>query len=355
MQNQNSNKLNLYSQAFNSFGEKIGNNINLGLKGRQYHVEKLTENSLIIIVDSLVQILSKDHTPLIPSFYISTGYNLDFDIGNDSLLFVVFLKDIYIPDDLLDEDIYIGRYNIYNNADHYDIVKINDDSIGYWQTWARIAIENNNIIVAWMDSRNSGYKYQSAGPTNIYGQRFNLNLEKIGENFKVSHEQNCSSQGFSSVNFLKNKITLVWLDGRSLEYFPVSPPKVKDNIWGTIQDFNNPIPGDIIHCTDGIIIQDTTIHPVDKLINEFEIFPNPTLDKLNIILKFKNPLKVKITIYDILGAEVTTLMDNFYDFTILNNTYSVNNLSSGVYLINVSVFDSFGKNESRMKKLIIIK
>src|SRR5690606_19294316 len=131
MQNSNeSNILHLYAQSFNTKGEKNGKNIDLAMEGKQYHAEKLSDSSFIIIVDSLVQIFSKDFSTLIQSLSISTGYNIHFATTNDSLLYVVSSQDNYLPSNLLDEDIYIQKYNLYNNID-YKIIKINDDADGY--------------------------------------------------------------------------------------------------------------------------------------------------------------------------------------------------------------------------------
>lgn len=354
MQNSNeSNILHLYAQSFNTKGEKNGKNIDLAMEGKQYHAEKLSDSSFIIIVDSLVQIFSKDFSTLIQSLSISTGYNIHFATTNDSLLYVVSSQDNYLPSNLLDEDIYIQKYNLYNNID-YKIIKINDDADGYWQTWPRIAIENNNIIVVWHDFRNSGYKFQGSGCQDIYGQRFNLNLERIGNNFKVSHEQNSSSQGFPSVILRNNRIVSVWGDGRSLEYLPVSPPKIKDDIWGTLQDFNDPLPGNIIPCIQDTVEQDT-INKTIEIIRKLDIFPQPTSNKLNISIKLNNTSRIKIIIYDILGNEVLTLFNDNYIFITFDHFYFLNNLSSGIYIINVLAFDSKGNSESKKRKLVIIK
>ncbi|MDP4266572.1 MAG: T9SS type A sorting domain-containing protein, partial [Bacteroidota bacterium] len=71
--------------------------------------------------------------------------------------------------------------------------------------------------------------------------------------------------------------------------------------------------------------------PSKKIINPVTIYPNPSNDYFNIILN--NPSEFKLSIYDSLGNEITTMKTSLSQKTITWKPES--NLSNGTYILKV--------------------
>jgi hypothetical protein len=100
-------------------------------------------------------------------------------------------------------------------------------------------------------------------------------------------------------------------------------------------------------CTFNLnVVEHTSIRPMNEnIINEFKLFqnfPNPFNPSTIISYSLLNNSNVSIKLYDILGKEITTLVDSFqkrgmYDVTVNMNNL---NLASGLYFYTLTVNES---------------
>jgi hypothetical protein len=82
----------------------------------------------------------------------------------------------------------------------------------------------------------------------------------------------------------------------------------------------------------------------------FQNFPNPFNPTTNIKYTIPFSSNVKLIIYDILGNEITTLIDDFKKSGSYNVTVDASNFTSGIYIYRL-LTDSFIDT----KKMIFIK
>jgi hypothetical protein len=79
-------------------------------------------------------------------------------------------------------------------------------------------------------------------------------------------------------------------------------------------------------------------------------YPNPFNSVTNIKYSIVKASNVKIKIYDILGNEVRTLVNDFHQPGFYNIMFNASKLSSGVYLYRLEAEDF-----TDTKKLILLK
>ncbi|MBL7932480.1 MAG: T9SS type A sorting domain-containing protein, partial [Bacteroidia bacterium] len=78
---------------------------------------------------------------------------------------------------------------------------------------------------------------------------------------------------------------------------------------------------------------------INELTNEIglNMYPNPTNDKTNLRFNLNDPANIKISVYDLLGKELLTVVDQKYPAGEQIITINENNvLSKGVYFVNMS-------------------
>lgn len=70
---------------------------------------------------------------------------------------------------------------------------------------------------------------------------------------------------------------------------------------------------------------------------ELSIYPNPAIkgEEIRISYKTKNSNNVSISIYDILGNEIKEISDYLYETDTINSCFKTNNISSGIYYLQV--------------------
>ena len=118
-------------------------------------------------------------------------------------------------------------------------------------------------------------------------------------------------------------------------------------------DLNSPsVPGDCSFSNFGMFLYGESDYSLDNDIeipDEFEllsVYPNPFNPSLNIDFYIETYSKVSISIYDLLGKLVQTLVYN--DMYVAGNHsiyWEPGNISSGEYLISLTVNDNFIKTE----------
>jgi hypothetical protein len=106
------------------------------------------------------------------------------------------------------------------------------------------------------------------------------------------------------------------------------------------------------------VINNTFIHqPNENIINEYKLFqnyPNPFNPNTVISYSLMNNSRVCIKLYDVLGKEITTLVNGIqkrgmYDINLdMNNL----NLASGIYFYNLNVKETNSNNFFKETKVM---
>ena len=130
----------------------------------------------------------------------------------------------------------------------------------------------------------------------------------------------------------------------------------KDNKMNIIGDFGFGVPGDMTdHLVDyeqqGTIGIQTTGNKIPTELKLYQNFPNPFNGNSKIKFQVSKSAIISIKVFDIRGAEVTTILNTKLNPGEYETTFEGNNLSSGVY------FYSLFANGKRIdtKKMLLIK
>ncbi len=101
---------------------------------------------------------------------------------------------------------------------------------------------------------------------------------------------------------------------------------------------------------------DVIVAPPDKF-SLSQNYPNPSNPKSKIDYELPQNLKVTIKIYDIIGREVMTLVDNEQEAGYYIIEFDGSNLASGVYFYRITVRQagSSTSNFTAIKKIVLIK
>lgn len=67
--------------------------------------------------------------------------------------------------------------------------------------------------------------------------------------------------------------------------------------------------------------------------NQITVFPNPFTDALNIRYRIENPGVIEITLYDLYGKLVTTLIRSYKEAEQHTLTWDGSNLPEGTYVV----------------------
>ncbi|MCX6165395.1 MAG: T9SS type A sorting domain-containing protein [Ignavibacteriae bacterium] len=235
-----------------------------------------------------------------------------------------------------DADVFITRST--NGGNNWSTaVRINNDSIGNGklQCWPCVAVnDSGNIVVLFYDSRNTPYNSAVeawlAKSTNG-GQTF-IN-EKISSEPMATGEPNTDVRfgDYISVDYKGNRVVPVWTDMRAGAY-------------------NQEIYSANIDLSIGIK-QVSTITP-DKF-ELFQNYPNPFNPSTTIKFSIKESGFTQLKVYDILGKEITTLInkklnEGTYETQFPNNSTTNNLLTSGIYFYRLTVNDNLISTKSMM-------
>ena len=108
-------------------------------------------------------------------------------------------------------DIYAQRFNSSGGAIGVNF-KVNYDSGIYQQHSPRVAgLSNGGFVVVWYDNR--------SGNDDIYGQRFDVSGNALGNNFKISDDQSGKRQAWPAVSADGNgRFFVAWVDWRNGSY-----------------------------------------------------------------------------------------------------------------------------------------
>lgn len=335
----------VFLQFFGPNGERIGSNQQLQLKGERARIAVFRNGDFVIAVSGRAQIFDRFSIPKRPPFSIS-GFKYDVIVDARDRIFIAFASYRNISQNYLDSDVFLACYDT-TGILIYPTIKLNNDNTDFWQSYPAVAAGDSTIFVAWEDHRD-GYQIGVGSCRDIYGQRLDANLSPLGGNFKVTHETNSSAQAAPAVRLHASKLYSTWIDDRRNEVYPTDPPLAKRDIWATIQDFYNPIPGNPIRCTPP--------KHIPAVFSFFQSFPNPTRSESTIWYDLPEDAEVELRMFDLLGREVKTMTRGFQ----IAGQYwwRINlddNFPGGVYFFRMTARGTSGKIFTGINKIIILK
>jgi hypothetical protein len=330
---------NFYLQSFDSKGIKIGSNKKLLISGMRPKLALFKNGNFIVVGDSSAQIFSFFANELGEPFKTPMGFTKDVEICSNRIL-ISQVENRIVANQFIDSDIFLYQFD---TLGHYiSRSKVNDDLTNYWQVQPSLSVGNGNILLIWQDYRN-GYEIGDGECIDIYIQRFNDDFVKIENNIKLSHEENSSGQFHPTAVVWEDKIYAAWLDGRSLEsYTNVFPSVPKLDVWFTVQNFNNPIEGEIIYCSP------PTQMPLSFHI--YDSYPNPTNSNCILSYDLSEDSEIKIIIYNIIGEEIKILINKYLVAGEYEIKFDASDLASGVYIYRIQVNDFVST-----KKMMLLK
>lgn len=334
-------------QCFNSNGEKVNANKKIELYAQLPKIALFENGNFVITADTTAQIFSFPSNELGLPFRIADGFTRVIKTSKNNKIYIVHMENRIIMDQFIDSDIFFQMYDALGNPLSNKIV-VNDDDTNYWQVNPTLSVDDENVFIAWQDYRN-GYQMGDGICEDIYGQRFDLSLTRIGNNFKVSHEENESGQNTPTSILRNDSMYIAWFDHRSMEYFnSVYPPKPKVDVWATIQDFNRPIEGNVIYCRPPASEPPSSFYL-------FQGFPNPTQAEMTFIYDLTEDADVKLSLYNILGREVKKLIVKFQKAGRYSKGFIINDLASGIYFARLMAETSAGSLKTAVVKIALIK
>ena len=196
-----------------------------------------------------------------------------------------------------------------------EIVKVNDINASEANSVAADIDNEGNIIIVW------------EGWPDLYGQRYSSDMSRIGENFKINTSES-DGNAFPCVRLRNGKIYTAW---DRLNHG-------KTSVWMNILDFNNPTN----------IVTKTEEYPQQFYLSQNH--PNPFNPTTTIEYSLPSYEHVKIEVYDLLGREIITLVDEDK----LAGSYKVefdgSGLTSGIYFYKLQA-----GRYTEAKKLLLIK
>lgn len=89
--------------------------------------------------------------------------------------------------------------------------------------------------------------------------------------------------------------------------------------------------------------------------NLFQNYPNPFNPSTTITFSLKEECYVKLTIYNVMGEAIETLINNYYNSGMHKVNLNGNNLSSGIYLYKIEAINKNNESFSAFNKMILIK
>ncbi len=197
-----------------------------------------------------------------------------------------------------------------------DIKKVNEKFAGTGSVISADIDSTGRVIIVWEEW------------PNLIGQRYSSDMNKIGTNFRINTMQASVGDGFPCVKLRNGKIYTAWT--RFSNGWP--------SAWMNILDFDNPT----LSVTDeNLAIKDYALE---------QNFPNPFNPTTTISYALPKAGNVVLKVYDILGKEVATLVNDYKQTGRYTVEFDASKLSSGMYICKL-VLEKY----SAVKKMMVLK
>jgi len=225
-------------------------------------------------------------------------------------------------------DVYAQRYSYNGTAMGYNF-QVNDDIGSTFQSTPCISVEaNGNFVITWLDRRN--------GNNDVFAQRYLSGGIPYGINYRITNTDEMK-QLRPSVVLDNNRIFSTWQDNRG--------GQTGYDIWANVLDW------------DSWVGFEEKLHvniPSDQWLSQN--YPNPCRSSTTIKFDLPWPANVTIEIFNHLGIEIETLLND----AMLSGSHEVefncNNLQAGIYLYRfVATSPDNEVNFQQVKKMVILQ
>jgi len=192
-----------------------------------------------------------------------------------------------------------------------------------------------------------------SGCSNLVYINFPL-VENIGDG-AFGRCVNLSNASFGTSLETETKIEFGW------RVFGQSTTKATENVELTLGDFVLPLPNLVSNTwqTDSgnglgtpYVWKMIKTNIIEKIIKNsiVNIFPNPTTHLLTVSLELKKNSNLELILCDVLGKEISELHNGFAEEGLFTKTFTIENLSKGVYFLRISTDDG---NNITMEKIVV--
>lgn len=199
----------------------------------------------------------------------------------------------------------------------------------YSRTSPRVSMRSDGkFFIGWLDV---GF----TGREQVYGRRFDSMGAPVGTPYMIPYTSNPPiEQRINSLKLLNDRVYTTWSEYPGSGY--------NTDIWCNVRGFQNP---------DTVI----GINSQTEITGEFELFPaypNPFNPETNVKYRIpKNNTFVNLTIFDITGREIETLVNTRHNAGLYLYRWNAGSLPSGIYFITIYTNTGF----TDTKKLIFVK
>jgi hypothetical protein len=328
------NSQNIYAQRFTPDGTPAGNNFRV-FEGPDHPAEG---ECAVAIDDSgrfVITAVDDYHADLIGQRFNQDGERLgDLFTVNDTdlvqsasypaidaersggfIITWVDLRDDYI-------NIYTQRYRD-DGVPLDSNLRVAQNTDNNWIFDPEISInENGNFIILWEE-----YDGQVS---DVFARLFLANGTPYGISFQVP-ANGSSNQQAPGVKMVGNHIYSVWMDNRASSTF--------FDIWSNIRQWDNPL-----------MIRETSdfFNPDGFVL--YQNYPNPFNSRTKITYYLYRSAVVSLSIYDISGAEILKLVNNYQKAGRHEVVFDAKLLASGIYICRLQSGDRI-----RSRKMFLIK
>jgi len=341
----------IYYQRFDNIGAKIDSNQFTDQYGPNYKIAKYSHNRFMIVVGTQGIIYDNQGNQVSESIKFSRPDSMDLNlldvaVSFDSRIFLALNgSSLNQGGNIPEMNVFVQSFDTLGNPIS-EFIRVNDDTTFFRQSGPTISVADSFVFMAWQDHRDG---YSISGCHNIYAQRFDLGLNGIGANFKLTHENNESVQRSVRALLIKDMIYSAWMDGRKKEFYPGRyPPMLKKDVWCTIQNFMNPVPGTIIKCNP------PAPEPPEYFIL-LQNYPNPFNNSTTFYYELPVDGIVELILYNTLGQKVKTLFKQYETANRYKKTFNNFNISSGVYFALFYFKTTDGIIINKVQKIVLIK
>ncbi|MGB5847067.1 MAG: T9SS type A sorting domain-containing protein, partial [Ignavibacteriaceae bacterium] len=221
-----------------------------------------------------------------------------------------------------DSDIYAQRYSSDGSTLGTNF-KVNDDQGSEYQREPSISTDGSgNFVITWTDDRN--------GDLDIYAQRYSSDGSALGNNYMATNISDSVQEG-SNVKLWNGRIYNAWVDNRAAS--------TGYDIWANVLGWNNPVG-----------VEDEETLEIPSAFSLDQNYPNPFNPSTNIRYSIPQSSNVVIKVFDILGNEIETLVNEEKAVGTYEITWYAENLPSGVYFYQLR-----GGSFVETKKMVLMK
>ncbi len=314
----------VYLQTLNTSGQLVGSNIkvNTTVTGDQFDPAISMDNSDNMVVVWTDHSSSSEQTDIYLQRFSSNGNRIGIntkvngstvrnikpaiDMNYDGKFVIAWLDTTNNK-----RNIYVKRFD-QSGSQIGAIIKVNDIENAPAIESPDIAIDSSGaFIVVWQDCRE--------GSMDIYSQQYDNLGNKVGYNTRTHSERTESSQIRPAVTVVNTSgdYQIIWQDDRNGD-------------WDIYCPVGKPVPSVVI----------TNMKSEDDLVPvEYELsqnYPNPFNPTTTIGYSVKREGKVNITVFDILGRKVISLVNEVKSAGKYEVKFNAAHLASGVYLIRMN-------------------